>query len=90
MVEVKNDTSKTRDKNMKTTSTSKRGSGAPAQDEIATVAYSLYVQNGCVPGHELEDWLRAEQLVSQGKGNGQKTAAHSGKSNWENNRAGEQ
>jgi hypothetical protein len=31
--------------------------------EIAQVAYELYVQRGRVHGHDLEDWLRAEQIV---------------------------
>jgi hypothetical protein len=29
--------------------------------EINSRAYELYVQRGCGPGRELEDWLRAEQ-----------------------------
>ena len=31
--------------------------------EVAQVAYELYVQRGRVDGHDLEDWLRAEQIV---------------------------
>jgi Protein of unknown function (DUF2934) len=30
-------------------------------DEIAQVAYSLYESRGRQEGHQLEDWLRAEQ-----------------------------
>jgi hypothetical protein len=61
----------------------KRGSAprTPSHDQIAAEAYKLYLQNGCQPGHELDDWLRAEQLVNQGNGNGNKGskgAAHSG------------
>ena len=33
------------------------------QEEIAKVAYELFERRGCVPGHDLEDWLRAEQIV---------------------------
>jgi hypothetical protein len=58
---------------MKTTSAlMKRGSGSrtPDQDQIAAAAYNLYLQNGCQPGHELDDWLRAEKLLIQADGNG--------------------
>jgi len=33
------------------------------REEIARVAYELYLQRGCEHGHDLEDWLNAEQLV---------------------------
>lgn len=33
--------------------------------EVARVAYALYEQRGRVDGHDLEDWLEAEQLVRQ-------------------------
>ena len=42
----------------------------PSHSDIAALAYSLYVEHGCQPGHELDDWLRAEQLVSKQNGNG--------------------
>ncbi len=32
-------------------------------DEIAAVAYELYVAGGCVPGRDLDNWLDAERLV---------------------------
>ncbi|MBI4354071.1 MAG: DUF2934 domain-containing protein [Candidatus Omnitrophica bacterium] len=35
----------------------------PDPAEVATLAYELYVQRGCVDGHDQEDWLRAEQIV---------------------------
>ena len=31
--------------------------------EVAHVAYGLYEQRGCQPGHELDDWLEAEDIV---------------------------
>ena len=40
-----------------------RSSGADPQ-EVARVAYDLYVQRGCADGHDLEDWLRAEAIVN--------------------------
>ena len=33
------------------------------QNEIARVAYELYQQRGGINGHDLEDWLNAEQIV---------------------------
>ena len=33
----------------------------PSPDEIAKLAYSLYEARGRQEGHQLEDWLRAEQ-----------------------------
>ncbi len=31
--------------------------------EVAKIAYELYEQSGCQPGHELDDWLKAEDIV---------------------------
>jgi hypothetical protein len=33
----------------------------PTHDEIALLAYSLYESRGRQEGHQMEDWLRAEQ-----------------------------
>jgi len=33
----------------------------PTHDEIAQLAYSLYESRGRQEGHQMEDWLRAEQ-----------------------------
>ena len=38
--------------------------------EIARVAYELYEQRGCEQGHDLDDWLKAEQMVRVRGGNG--------------------
>ncbi len=32
-------------------------------DEIAAVAYELYVAGGCVSGRDLDNWLDAERIV---------------------------
>jgi hypothetical protein len=32
----------------------------PSREEIERRAYELYLARGGTPGHELEDWLRAE------------------------------
>ena len=34
---------------------------APTHDEIAQLAYCLYESRGRQDGHDIEDWLRAEQ-----------------------------
>ena len=36
---------------------------AELEQRIRTRAYELYLQRKADPGHELEDWLRAEQEV---------------------------
>ena len=38
-------------------------------EDVARVAYDLYVQRGCVDGCDVEDWLRAEAVV-RGRANG--------------------
>ncbi|GEM_PF-1684977 len=42
--------------------------------EVAKVAYELYLQRGCANGHDLEDWLKAETLVRQRKSNGRSSS----------------
>ena len=37
----------------------------PTHDEIAQLAYCLYESRGGQEGHQLEDWLRAEQELIQ-------------------------
>jgi len=37
----------------------------PTAEEIARVAYHLYLEQGAQQGYELDDWLRAEQLLLQ-------------------------
>lgn len=36
-------------------------------DEIAKVAYQLYLDRGCVNGHDKEDWAKAEKIVKSKK-----------------------
>ncbi len=38
-----------------------------AEEAIRTRAYQLYEERGRDDGHELDDWLRAEQEVEQRK-----------------------
>ena len=35
----------------------------PTHDEIAQLAYCLYESRGRQAGHQIEDWLRAEQQL---------------------------
>lgn len=37
----------------------------PTTEQIAIAAFHLYVENGCQDGHDLDDWLRAENLLTQ-------------------------
>lgn len=37
----------------------------PNQEAVARRAYELYQARGGEPGHELEDWLSAEQEVTR-------------------------
>ena len=36
-----------------------------SRDDIARVAYELYLQRGRVDGHALEDWIKAEAILRQ-------------------------
>lgn len=40
------------------------GRPVPTHDEIAQLAYCLYESRGLQDGHDIEDWLRAEQELS--------------------------
>jgi hypothetical protein len=41
---------------------------APSADEVARKAYFSYVNEGSVPGHEVQHWLQAEaQLLAERK-----------------------
>jgi hypothetical protein len=35
----------------------------PTHDQIAALAYNLYLDRGSQPGHEQDDWYCAEQLL---------------------------
>jgi hypothetical protein len=38
---------------------------SPSQQDIELAAYELYLQRGCVDGHAVEDWLQAEQELTE-------------------------
>jgi hypothetical protein len=33
----------------------------PSTAEISRIAYALYLERGCEPGRDVEDWIRAEK-----------------------------
>jgi len=41
-------------------------SAGPTQEEIAARAYEIYEREGRQPGHDLENWLRAEAELTGG------------------------
>jgi hypothetical protein len=43
--------------------TSKRQT--PSHEEIRRRAYEIYLERGCHPGDELDDWLRAERELQK-------------------------
>ena len=38
---------------------------APSHEEIRRRAYEIYLERGCRPGDELDDWLRAERELQK-------------------------
>jgi hypothetical protein len=39
--------------------------GRPSYEQVAACAYQLYVDSGWQEGRDLENWLRAEQLLRE-------------------------
>ena len=37
----------------------------PTHDEIAARAYEIYIEHGCLPGHDVDNWLQAEYELLQ-------------------------
>ncbi|MGB7435775.1 MAG: DUF2934 domain-containing protein [Candidatus Acidiferrum sp.] len=37
----------------------------PTQEEIALRAYHIYLERGCTAGDPMQDWLRAEQELTE-------------------------
>lgn len=48
------------------------------KDEIAKVAYDFYLMSGRLEGHDLDNWVRAEQLVFTWHEPDQEREAHVG------------
>jgi Protein of unknown function (DUF2934) len=38
---------------------------APSEVEIQQRAYELFLERGCEPGRDVEDWLKAEQELTE-------------------------
>jgi Protein of unknown function (DUF2934) len=41
----------------------------PTYDDIARLAYAIYVGNGSRDGHDEQDWLEAERMLTSGDAN---------------------
>jgi len=37
----------------------------PTEEQIRAKAYQIYLERGCEPGHDLDDWLQAEYDLMQ-------------------------
>lgn len=37
----------------------------PTEDDVRDYAYHLYEQSGCLPGHDLDNWLEAKVCLQQ-------------------------
>jgi hypothetical protein len=37
-----------------------------SKEEITHLAYGLYLERGCEPGKDIEDWLKAETVLRNG------------------------
>ena len=47
----------------------------PTQDEIALRAYHIYLERGCTPGNDFDDWVRAERELMENHGKPQRKSA---------------
>ncbi|HKC11889.1 MAG TPA: DUF2934 domain-containing protein [Vicinamibacteria bacterium] len=54
--------------------------GPPPADEVARRAYEIYLARGGEPGHEREDWLRAERELREHAASAKKTGRARGQS----------
>jgi hypothetical protein len=41
----------------------------PPKDDIAVRAYEICLERGAAPGHDLDDWLQAEEELVKKRGN---------------------
>ena len=51
------------------TTTRKKAAALPTYQDIAARAYLRYMERGCAPGFEIEDWLAAEAELTAGRKN---------------------
>jgi hypothetical protein len=52
---------------MKATPSAMASAAAPSAEDIARRAYEIYEREGCQPGTELQNWLRAEAELGLSK-----------------------
>ena len=45
--------------------TPEKAEGSPTEAEIQRQAYLLWLEGGCRPGRELDDWLAARELLQR-------------------------
>lgn len=53
-----------------------RPNGNSGQTEVAREAYLLYLERGGEHGHDIEDWLRAEQILRARRSTAADLGAH--------------
>lgn len=64
----KNGTPKTGNSSLRASRKPRPAKPVPTREEIALRAYQIYQERGETPGHELEDWTRAERELMQQNG----------------------
>lgn len=64
----KNGTPKTGNGSLRPSKKARPAKPMPTRQEIALRAYQIYQERGGTPGHELEDWTRAERELMQQNG----------------------
>jgi len=40
----------------------------PTNEEVARLAYEIYLERGCAPGQDVNDWLQAERELQERAG----------------------
>jgi hypothetical protein len=58
------DSKRTRARSSQAGGTSPTAPAPFTEDDIARRAYDLFVERGCEPGRDLDDWLRAESELT--------------------------
>ena len=46
----------------------------PTREEIELRAYQIYIERGCPDGHDVDDWLQAENELSEKYANSSRMA----------------
>ena len=64
----KNGTPRTGNGSPRASKKPRREKTMPTREQVALRAYQIYQERGGAPGHELEDWTRAERELMQKNG----------------------